>query len=390
MGAAPWAGAADRAKEEKREGGDKILFSSPTESISVKPLTERDLGPRPFSFQRDDLDAQSQLGSSMSTLPSPDQVNRARVLQELIERSALLYSRDGGDSLDVEEDPLRPRSGDADLGLEDVKAMRERPSGRFPGSSDNAESGTDRQDRTGPGREQGRDRDRDRDRDRLGMRLDDMRGVASSAGEGLESGLNGSMDTTGRGGEDRFLPTFDLSGRDDRRGMGEERRDREGRSRSSELGRDGSRSEYGNRDSAETRRADGLTSFRSLISGGGRASEVAAPGARGAVGTLGMGNLLGVGAGGSLFGGAPAANRSLSEALDARGATETVVNSPVDGLDGARTPVLPSRPVDLGLNVGRDTSSRRMDALRPELAPPPSAMELFQRKHDTRLPGRAF
>ena len=59
-------------------------------------------------------------------------------------------------------------------------------------------------------------------------------------------------------------------------------------------------------------------------------------------------------------------------------------------LDGARAPALPSRPVDLGLNIGRETGGRRTETGRPEFVPPPRAMELFQQKHDTRLPTRAF
>ncbi|MBL9139417.1 MAG: hypothetical protein JNK85_26345 [Verrucomicrobiales bacterium] len=335
--------------------GEKIEFTTPAESAPVKPLTERDLGERRFNFQRRDLGPQNDIPAGAG-LPAPDQVNQTRALQELLERGALLQRNDGGEDSLSGNDPLRPRGSETTLGIDDLFDRQDR--GGFGSDKEDSErssfryddrSTLDRDDRDSRFR---RDRDRDDGTDRDNF-------------EGSDEKDSG------------FLPSLNLrigdsnvSKRDNREG---------GRDTFLDFNRTGPRNYLDDADRAAVKAQNqSMESFRRLFNTGlpGTSRSVNSVVRSGGAPVAGSANPAD-----RLSGGA---NRSVSEVLGSRDAG--VANAP-EAIGASRAMALPLRPVEVDLAVTRNPI-RPND--RTEPAPALKPMQLFQQKHDTRIPSRVF
>lgn len=355
--------------------GDKIEFSRPTSPSSVKPMTEQDLGPRGFSFQRRQGNATDDLAAP-PPLPAPDQVNQMRVLQMMIERAAVRSGASLGEDDNSIEATLRSRNLDASINIDDL--FEPRP-GERRGRNGQPGSALDRDSGDGRGFEDGRWRSGDdpvngRNRDRPGTeprRSDNdttpfLPGLDPRAGE-RTGYLEGSRPNRG----DNFLRTMTGG-----RGPGEGREGDDARARDERM-ESFRRMLRGGGISSERGGGSGGGSGSGLFPGGG-GGAVSAPGLLGAPGTgLAPGNS---GRNGGLEG-----VNGLPGPAESPGTLPTLVG---DGLGGRGAVSLPSRPMDFEQRSirqgGRGSGSDRSDP------PPPRPMELFQQKHDTRIPSRVF
>ncbi len=348
-------GGESRAQAE----GEKIEFTTPAEAAPVKPLTERDLGERRFNFQSRDLNPQNDIPTG-SGLPAPDQVNQSRALQELLERGALIQRNDGSDDGLSGKDPLRPRGSETSMGIADLFESRDRASGVGAESQDDGVSvryddrmSFDRDDRESRFR---RDRDRNRDSETNGGR-DNF-----DSKEDVDSG---------------FLPSLNLRLGDG----GSSRRDnRDGRRDSFlEFNRSGPRNYLDDRDRESVKiQSQSMESFRRMFNTGlpsGNRSVNSAVRNGGAPGNGFSGPIDRLGAGG---------NRNVSDALGSR--DQGVTSSP-DAIGGTRGVAIPLRPVEVDLAVTRSLPKLNDHT---ETAPALKPMQMFQQKHDTRIPARVF
>lgn len=335
--------------------GEKIEFTTPAEAAPVKPLTERDLGERRFNFQRRDLGPQNDIPAGAG-LPAPDQVNQTRALQELIERGALLRGDGSGDDALTGDDPLRPRGSETAMGIDDLFERQDR--NRSDYDTEDRESATFRYDDRSPSDRTDRDsrirRDADRDgsRDRDNLEGNDDRDSSFLPSLNLRMGeANGSRRDNREGGRDAFL----------------------------DFNRTGPRNYLDDPDRAAAKaQSQSMESFRRLFNTG-------LPNASRSVNAT-------IRNGGPAVAGAPnpadrlngGANGSISDALGSRDAG---LASTPEAVGASRALALPLRPVEVDLAVTRNPI-RPND--RTEPAPALKPMQLFQQKHDTRIPSRVF
>lgn len=364
-----------------RPVGEKIEFSAPRESTTVRPSSGMEL-PSARSGRRDTPADGADLITSMPLPPASD-VNRLRLLQELLGRrrqadGTELSLPTTGMGMKLNEG-LEVDAASTRLGIDD---LFERQRGRLGSEErDNEElrrSGTNPDDRLGSDRD--RDRDRDWDRDRNDGRGSRDREPKSSR----DSGRNGGLSESGQ--EKRFLPQGVGQGDDFRDALvgrgrdGDERFSPGAGERLSGSWLSGPR----DRDDLLKSREERMESFRRILGGGTTVdSWLSTAGRVGPGDSSPVPGMLG-GPGPGTGGG-----RSLGETLDARGgaAATGASGGPETGVD--RSFALPSRPLELNIGAGRtalgvsDSSAAAPDAVvRP--------MELFQRKHDTRIPSRGF
>lgn len=365
-----------------RPEGDKIEFSPPREALKVAPLTGSDLEGPTFNFQRREPGGSVSDVPSAVALPSPDQVNRMRALQELIEQRTSWARPEDLNEMSLESDYQKAGS-ESELTIDD---LFERQTGRsergFQRGGDKESSELDRS----------RDRDDSLDgtsRDRRGLNNRDPRDRSQSQDRksDSESGLNGVNDGS-RSGELNADGTD--AGRKRRDGMGPtlepgQRERRNGSDGLFEFGslvpktggflKDSTRESAGPSDRLDSlRRVLGASAPSILGTAGSKPGMADGMSGPGVLGTLGM---------------TPGVNRSLSQSLDARPGAGGVVPTAEGPGTGERLTSIPNRPFTLDINSGRDGLSSRSDRLL--LAPPtPSPMEMFRKKHDSRIPSREF
>ena len=178
-----------------RPEGDKIEFSPPREALKVAPLTGSDPEGPTFNFQRREPGGSVSDVPSAVALPSPDQVNRMRALQELIQQRTSWARPEDLNEMSLESDYQKAGS-ESELTIDD---LFERQTGRsergFQRGGDKESSELDRS----------RDRDDSLDgtsRDRRGLNNRDPRDRSQSQDRksDSESGLNGVNDGS-RSGE---------------------------------------------------------------------------------------------------------------------------------------------------------------------------------------------
>jgi hypothetical protein len=374
--------AAPGSTPSPRPAGDSIEFTQPRETTPVRPTTGGEPPGARFNSSRRDTPADgADLVSSMP-LPAPTDVNRLRLLQELLGRRSQSEAFDAGvrgqtgmrfdDGRDM--DSLSPRMSIDDL----FERQRGRLGSDETESGDNRRSPGNREDRGGRG-----ERPSDRERE-----FDTSADAESGSGSDNREG-SGAAKTANRGPAESarnqsFLP-------DSRAGEGEFRDSLLGNRRSVDDGLAGAsepmttRFGLGLRDTEDPVRAreERMESFRRILGGGTTVDSWLSPGTRSVLGDAKAGP-GGVG----LPGGATSGARTLGAALDGRPGAGTAGAGPM--VDGSpdRTFAVPARPVEMNLGVGRAASSG-MDA-GAAIAPAMRPMELFQRKHDTRLPSRGF
>ncbi len=371
--------------------GDKIEFSPPREVLKVAPVTGSDLRGPAFNFQRRDPGGSVSDVPTAVALPAPDQVNRMRALQDLIEQRnswARPEEFDSNGETDLNDRYLTPET---ELSIDDLFDRRNGKSGgiysrqgegessRYGGSRDREDrwdgsSG----DRRGLNNRDANDRGRNQDRDR------DPR--SRTDGDDKRDPLIDGPSPVGELGGDRLD-----SGRNQRDGVGSnadpDERDRRGASEGLfEYGTSGPK--IGDFMRASTREgsdgADRLDSLRRVL--GGSADSI--------LGTS-AGTRSGFGAGatpGGMFGtlgGTPGVNRGFMQTLDSRAGAGAVVPTAEAPGTGERLTSLPNRPLGLDLTTGREGFSSRSERMQLT-APTPTPMELFRRKHDPRMPSRDF
>lgn len=341
--------------------GERIEFSTPKEKGPVRPLTGSETGDRRLNFERRESGAvESQLPAG-SVLPAPDDVNRTRLLLRLIERSA---GRGGGDDLNGSGLSLGD-AADGNLGATDfggIDDILDRASSRREGRDSSGE----RSDGLGDSR-----------RDRAPTVGRDVGSASAFGAQDNRSGIE-SSGGVGERGEAAFLPGMEppsLLGEDT------SRRDvrfdnmfdtsRSGRG-GAMMGRD--------REAALRYRAERLEVRQRLlgISPGGMAGS----GAASADPRLGFGqNPPAAGLAGM------SGARSLG-ALPSSAPKGPGGGSELGALDQSMALPGASSVFDLGLGTGRGASV--FDRSTPAGLPAPKPMELFQRKHDSRIPMRGF
>ncbi len=365
--------------------GDRIEFSPPRDELRVAPITGSELDRRSFNFQRRDSGGSLTDIPAAVPLPAPDRVNRLRALEELIEkRNAWVTQDGGGKELDIEimpagaatefsiDDLYQRRSAAGDRGRspmndnDTASADRKRDDGLGGASRDSLRG--DLNDPRSPGIENRGGRGLEFDRDRLGVTRQDSLGRDFESVDSIDGRDRDELSAFGRG----------LNDTSDRLGM-----DRSGRlfefgslvPESGGFVRDPSR--------GVTTRDDRMDSLRRVL--GGSASTILGPaaGRTGGADPLSGSGVLGT------MGAVPGANRSLSQGLDSLPGGS--VNLPTPELTPAaeRLTSAPNRPFSLDMNSGREGFGSRSE--RQTLAPPSIApMEMFRRKHDSRIPTRAF
>ncbi|MDO8348892.1 MAG: hypothetical protein Q7T30_01555 [Planctomycetota bacterium] len=338
-----------------KPAGDEIQFTAPRESGAVRPLTGSEGRDRRFSFERREsgsVDSQLPAGAA---LPAPDEVNRARLLQQLIERRAGRGREDLGMGDSSSGDPSMDEASGGLMGIDD---LFERPTGRREGG-EGGEGG----ERVGESGGEGR-------RDRNGERVD---------GPGSRDDGEETSPTEAEIRDAPFLPGMDgpsVSGRNPSQ-MG-------GRSDNFfETGRLLSRGSLA-RDKEEANRykAERLE-FRQRLLGITPGSAGISPGfstdlKSGAGGILNVPGSAIPGPGGPRTGG----GESLSSRFGA-----------IPGAGGAGAVpdrlALPGRGSGLDLGIGQGAGRSLVDRVAPT-TPALRPMELFQRKHDSRIPTRGF
>lgn len=344
---------------EPPPAGRQVEFSPPgAGTMPVKPLTERDIGARSFNFQTRDASAPPDM-SPVTMLPAADQVNQSRILLELLERNGAF----SGGLWDGDEEDRGQRT---EVGIDDL----------FAPSARRADDPTSR-----------RDSDRDRrnpgtDRDSAGRDTRDNLDGRSGSADSRPGTLGDNRDAMSQTGlsDTRFLPAMDLQ----RIGMDSLERDRRPGA-DNLLDPDRSRglrsSGFGFRDSDEERaRTARMESFRSLLGGSS------------GITSWQPGNVLTPGVGGNpTIGAAPGGFLGIP-GRGPLGASELSGGSPVprpeDSLGASRSLQLPGRGLDLGLPSGTPRAGGFGESPNPISTMRP--MELFQRKHDARMPARAF
>lgn len=365
------------AADQGRAPGEKIEFTQPPEAGPVRPLQGFESDTRRFGLDRRETSVNSQLPGG-TPLPAPDDVNRLRLLQQLIERrsgiSTGLSGDQGPSGVSLDDPEGRGRRGGA-FGIEDL--------------FDRSPLGGERRDRDA-GSRGGQDRSRedsqlnDREGDRERSVLDNRNSSASDLSTRNESG-RGQMPRDRR--EEGFLPSMDNGvlvgrdeGRNDRAGRGESFLDPGGI-----LNRRGASRDLD--DSATARRNQRAEEWNKLL--GRSSTTVDRTGAAG--GVVGTGGALGKGVPGaaaipgmSVPGGGP--SRNAMEMVGAR-APEGI---PGDATSALEQPLMGTGRLgafDLGLgrNAGRSTSGQAGAA-----ASAPRPMELFRQKHDSSIPSRGF
>ncbi|MGE3309618.1 MAG: hypothetical protein AB7O66_06580 [Limisphaerales bacterium] len=372
--------------------GDKIEFSPPREVLKVAPVTGSDLSGPTFNFQRRDPGASVSDVPAAVALPAPDQVNRMRALQEMIEqRNSWARPGDLDSERDTDLNSLNSRylGSESELSIDDLFDRQSgKPGGGLSRDGDSSASpyGRNREreerfdgssrDRRGMNNRNLDDRSRNQDRDardRTGGERDPLidgpLSVSESGADLLESG---------RYRRDGSGPSADPN-----------ERDRERRGASEGLFEFGSRdNKMGDFLRASTREnsdtPEHLDSLRRVL--GGSANSI--------LGTPnGTRSGFGAGAaGGGMFGmpgATPGGNRNLLQTLDSRPGAGGVVPAAEGPGTGDRMTSLPNRPLGLELTTGREGFSSRSERMQLT-APPPSPMELFRRKHDPRIPSRDF
>jgi len=366
-----------------RPEGDKIEFSPLQEELKVPPLRGSDPERPEFNFKRRESGASvTDVPAATMALPSPDQVNRLKALQEMLDQRSSWANPDRGeDDLDGSFS-IRPKAADSDITIDDLFDRRSRLKGGVNRFEDRERMTLDRD----------RDRDGDMDRDRMGRdkrgrndrdSLDRDRAFDNRLATDLEndpSGLNrdssdDELNGTKRDRQDGALGRVDpISG--ERRSGGDSFMGINSMipGASSSL-KDGIRE-------APTRE-DRLESLRRVL--GSSATTILGPagtsrsGARDSITGQGL-----LGTAGSV----PGANRSLSETMDSRfGAT--VPSTSLDDRPGVQRVTLPtSRSFDFDGGPARSGFGGKNDRLQS--APPPTPMDLFRKKHDSRIPTRDF
>lgn len=360
------AGAADKNRQR-----EKVEFTRPAVVDPTRPSTEEEetRGNR-FRLERRESINEGAAAAAGSALPAPEQVNRSRALQEMLDRQRALISGAGVNPQQPDDPAAIAEIADERLTIEEMFSREERArAGRGQRLGDDPSAGLGREGRDPDNREFGdraaRLRERlANEREGNGRRgdgtFDSRDGRSSSESSflpGVDSRFNASTDPLG-GGRSGRVNDLNLGGSSIRR------------SQSSSL-----------RENDDTRgRLERMESFRKLI---GTSTDTTL---RSGVGYNAdpVGRLSGVpGASGA---GAPGAGtpRSLGEALGGRPGP---VTAPLDPLAASRTLALPSRSSGLDLPTARGSggvADLRLDA------PPPRAIDMFRQKHDARIPSRDF
>jgi hypothetical protein len=376
-------GAGVSAMGAVRPEGDKIEFSPPREELKVAPLTGTDLETRTFNFQRRDSGGSLSDVPSAVALPSPDQVNRMRALQELVEQRSAWARPDDLDDLSVDTD-FQKAGAESDLTIDDL--FERQTGGRDRGLQKQGENdamslerGRDREDgmdskgrdRRGLNNRDPRDRGQDRDsrRDADG-KSDSLTDMSLKPGE-LRSDATDTLRKRGEG----MGPTMD-PGQRERRGTSD------GLFEFGSLApKSGSFLKDSTREGTAT--ADRLESLRRVL-GTSAPSILGTSGMKaGAADGLGGAGVLGT------MGATPGVNRNLSQSLDSRSGANALVPTAEGPGSGERLTSIPNRPLGLDINTGREGFSSRSDRL--QVAPvAPTPMEMFRKKHDSRIPSREF
>lgn len=347
-----------------KKPGDKIEFSPPREGSAARPPGGTGTREPRFNFERRDSGSVDTQLPPSQPLPQPDDVNRARFLQQLIERRSGLSTDDSGRPA-VALDDAGPGAGNEAFGIDD---LFERQAGR-------------------------RDREGD-NRGAMERARDDSRGRDSAAGRsgGREGdGAGGSEDRSGSGtsGDARlerrdsgFLPSMENGSLVGREPGSTGRPDG-----FLEGGRSTGRGSWSSRDRDDlgaARRAQRADEWNKLLGRSGTAGE--------------RGSLFnGIGADGRTPGGgltlvpglsAPGGPaRNPAETLGSRlggGAPAAAADSTAD-----RSFASPGRSFDFDPGGGRGVGRSLLDQPAAPAATV-RAMDLFQQKHDTRLPSRGF
>lgn len=355
------ASASASAADKKR---DKVEFTPPARIEQNKPTEDAERRSSRLNFERRESINEGAAAAVGTPLPAPDQVNRSRALQDLIDRQRSLMNGSSVASQAPEDPTTAAEAADQRLTLEEMfqreaharsnRGMRgeDFPSGRGS-EADNFD----------PGERVTRLRDRlNGDRDTNGL---------NGNGRGDNEQRSGKRDAFLPGVDGRFVPTGDpLSIGHSNRG-----------SDASSEGLTGRRSLSLSRDAEETRsRMERMDSFRKLLGTAGDSplragiGYSADPAGRGS----GVSGVTGAGTPGA---GTP---RSLGEAFGGRSGP---VSAPIDPLSASRGLALPIRSPGLELPTGRAGGN----ALDTRLDPAPvRAIDLFRQKHDARIPSRDF
>ncbi len=337
--------------------GRKIEFTAPRETTPVRPMHGSEVRDFQSGFQRrEPTSVMSDL--PLGALPSSDDVDRrSRVLLELMEmRAGQLRDDIGGPGVSL-DDPTGEEGVSGALGIDDARARQSRRGdrrGQSDGEGDNS-AGSDRPrgDEFGPGRNPG------------------------AAGDLDRAGPNGA-----RADSDNRRPRLDESFLPGMGGPGFLERDLD-RSRPSEnfleSGRFLNRSSFtsGSLDTERSRSEQRMESFRKLLPQNSRLDGLS--GGLGSGAGRGPGNPTVPG----LAPGGAGGGRTLSDAL---GGGPAGLGGNALGQD--KSFAVPSRPVELDLGVGRTAARTSAEMVAPPATPRP--MELFQRKHDNRIPTRGF
>ena len=188
-----------------RPDGDKIEFSPPREKLKVAPLTGTDAEGPMFNFKRRDPGGSVSDVPSAVALPAPDQVNRMRALQELVDQRSAWTRPENLDEMNLEANSQKA-GAESELTIDD---LFERQTGRMDrglqrqGENDSMslDRGLDRQDgldsasrdRRGLNNRDPRDRGQERDsrRDASG-RSDSSIDMSLAPGEIRSEGTDAS------------------------------------------------------------------------------------------------------------------------------------------------------------------------------------------------------
>ncbi len=339
---------------ERPSKGDKIEFSAPRESSVLRPESGADNREDRLNLdRRDSSSVSSQIPAGMP-LPAPDNVNRARLLMDLIERrnGALREDLSGG-GVALDDSTLGDRPGKGS-GIDD---LFERPNSRGGRSRDDIRNRDKKTDRT-------------QDRDRPAIGENDAEKVGGEPGEG-RSGPG--MDRRGDGG---FLPGLDS---DSLMGLGAVRPDRSenfldpGQGLSRNVNREDRES------AANARRLQRAEDWNRLLGRSSTADRLGLVGGK-------PGNNLGVAGPVGPGAGAPGAPGAAGTANPQWGGA---VAPTVDASGGEKRFDLPGRSSEVELGLGRNYGRTSLDQNSSTPAPP-RAMEMFQKKHNVRLPTRDF
>ncbi len=338
---------------------DKIQFSPPREVSTARPTSAAEAREQLLKSQRQQGHSLASEMPAGMALPAPEDVNRMRLLQSLIERR-----REQGSGLDAGganaslDESLRDDMA-AEMSIDDLFD-------RYGMGRDARDRGTDNEMRLERRREESRRRSDDPGRSR-GEGWDAER--ADGEGSGDRDGLKSES-------ESDFLPSMDARDRDFSRSLSGDA----GRGPDSFLGSDATRAGAGalrDREDAARLRSERSQVIRRLI-GGNRAVGAASGGA--ARGGAGMG-VPGAAA-------VPGPGRSLGEFMSARPTAPASASPSPDALGGGgvdRSFAMPGRPVELNLRSGGGFRTGS-EAITPTVRP----MQILQQKHDSRIPVRPF